>query len=425
MVMSGGTSSGRGLGVDRFYSPPAVRRQLEQQRQQQQQQQEATLQRPVKAKPKPATPHFMAAAAIDRPVVENRAESDDSSKPSLSSSSTSSSASHSPSPSPPPRSMPPVANLDRFLESTTPMVPPQHLHVKGRGRRTFDGVESRPYFSLGDLWESFKEWSAYGAGVPLVLNSGDCVVQYYVPYLSAIQLYTDASRTTLRSRQPGEESDARMYQGTSSDVSSESEAERAVRKRRDSSTTTNHKDQNGLVGEENGVCQQTMLPVFEYLEHNPPYGREPLADKISLLANKFPQLKTYRSYDLLPTSWFSVAWYPIYRIPTGPTLRDLDACFLSFHTLSTPLKNSFNGHSELNDSCRVREDNDFTQMSAKLSLPVLGLASYKLKGSIWTNRSLYEQQRASSLLQDAENWLQLRKVDHPDFRFFLSHYNTS
>ncbi|KAI0485890.1 hypothetical protein KFK09_029461 [Dendrobium nobile] len=294
----------------------------------------------------------MAAAAIDRPVVENGAESDDSSKPSLSSSSSSSSASHSPSPSPPPppRSMPPVANLDRFLEYTTPMVPPQHLHV---------------------------------------------------------------------------ESDARMYQGTSSDVSSESEAERAVRKRRDSSTTTSHKDQNGLVGEENGVCQQTMLPVFEYLEHNPPYGREPLADKISLLANKFPQLKTYRSYDLLPTSWFSVAWYPIYRIPTGPTLRDLDACFLSFHTLSTPLKNSCNGHSELNDSCRVREANDFTQISAKLSLPVLGLASYKLKGSIWTNRSLYEQQRASSLLQDAENWLQLRKVDHPDFRFFLSHYNTS
>ncbi|KAH0461388.1 hypothetical protein IEQ34_008963 [Dendrobium chrysotoxum] len=404
MVMSGGTSSGRGLGVDRFYSPPAVRRQLEQQRQQQLQQ-EATLQRPVKAKPKPATPHFMAAAAIDRPVVENRAESDDSSKPSLSSSS-SSSASHSPSPSPPPRSMPPVANLDRFLEFTTPMVPPQHLHVKGRGWRTFDGVELRPYFSLGDLWESFKEWSAYGAGVPLVLNSGDCVVQYYVPYLSAIQLYTDVSRTTLRSRQPGEESDARMYQGTSSDVSSESEAERAVRKRRDSSTTTSHKDQNGLVGEENGVCQQTMLPI-------------------SQLANKFPQLKTYRSYDLLPTSWFSVAWYPIYRIPTGPTLRDLDACFLSFHTLSTPLKNSCNGHSELNDSCRVREATDFTQMSAKLSLPALGLASYKLKGSIWTNRSLYEQQRASSLLQDAENWLQLRKVDHPDFRFFLSHYNTS
>lgn len=29
--------------------------------------------------------------------------------------------------------------------------------------------------------------------------------------------------------------------------------------------------------------------------------------------------------------------YPIYRIPTGPTLKDLDACFLTYHTLHTPL----------------------------------------------------------------------------------------
>lgn len=42
---------------------------------------------------------------------------------------------------------------------------------------------------LGDLWEAFKEWSAYGAGVPLLLNNTDGVVQYYVPYLSGIQLY--------------------------------------------------------------------------------------------------------------------------------------------------------------------------------------------------------------------------------------------
>ena len=29
--------------------------------------------------------------------------------------------------------------------------------------------------------------------------------------------------------------------------------------------------------------------------------------------------------------------YPIYRIPTGPTLKDLDACFLTYHSLHTPL----------------------------------------------------------------------------------------
>ena len=54
-----------------------------------------------------------------------------------------------------------------------------------------DGEREEPYFVLGDLWEAYRESSAYGAGVPLVLDGCDGVVQYYVPYLSAIQLYGD------------------------------------------------------------------------------------------------------------------------------------------------------------------------------------------------------------------------------------------
>lgn len=68
-----------------------------------------------------------------------------------------------------------------------------------RGWRTCD-VEFQPYFMLGDLWESFKEWSAYGAGVPLILNASDSVVQYYVPYLSAIQIYGESIKTCAKSR---------------------------------------------------------------------------------------------------------------------------------------------------------------------------------------------------------------------------------
>lgn len=68
-----------------------------------------------------------------------------------------------------------------------------------RGWRTCD-VEFLPYYVLGDLWESFKEWSAYGAGVPLVLNEGDSAVQYYVPYLSGIQLYGDSSKASVKTR---------------------------------------------------------------------------------------------------------------------------------------------------------------------------------------------------------------------------------
>lgn len=69
-----------------------------------------------------------------------------------------------------------------------------------RGWRSSIGVDLCPYFDLRDLWESFKEWSAYGAGVPLLLNGNDAVIQYYVPYLSGIQLYVDSSRNSSRLR---------------------------------------------------------------------------------------------------------------------------------------------------------------------------------------------------------------------------------
>jgi hypothetical protein len=74
------------------------------------------------------------------------------------------------------------------------------MQTSTRGWRSSDVMNSPPYFCLGDLWDAFKEWSFYGAGVPLVLNGSDSVIQYYVPYLSAIQLYADPSRLSARSR---------------------------------------------------------------------------------------------------------------------------------------------------------------------------------------------------------------------------------
>lgn len=86
-----------------------------------------------------------------------------------------------------------------------------------------------------------------------------------------------------------------------------------------------------------GTRSNRQGPIFEYFEHDPPYSREPLADKvssflsevsslqmpylcfnnlrinvlsqISVLAHRFPGLKTYKSCDLLCASWISVAWY--------------------------------------------------------------------------------------------------------------------
>jgi hypothetical protein len=155
--------------------------------------------------------------------------------------------------------------------------------------------------------------------------------------------------------------------------------------------------------------------------------------------------------------------YPIYRIPTGPTLKDLDACFLTFHYLSTPSKGMFHlllvsslflhQISSLILCCGVSfpffssfdliaipfPDTDPStppcpnlgglncnmNAAGKLTLPVFGLASYKLKSSIWSSNRPEEQQLAASLTQTADDWLRHRQVYHPDFRFFLTHFNTA
>ncbi|KDP27870.1 hypothetical protein JCGZ_18950 [Jatropha curcas] len=412
MSGSGGVSIARARGESRFYVSPAMRKQQQQQQQQLQQQQQTQQQRPSISKNSTAE-------------MEKRADSDQCG--SLSSSSSMSNCSVSGRIGSDVNS----TNLDRFLEYTAPVVPAQYFPKTSiRGWRTREPeAEFHPYFVLGDLWESFKEWSAYGAGVPLVLNGSETVMQYYVPYLSGIQLYIDPSRPSPRLRRPGDESDADSSRETSSDGSSDYGADRVVNNGfRGHLTQQNIADANiqslnrlslrnkPLRGSSSDECEISNPPgqlIFEYMEHASPFTRQPLADKISVLASQFPGLRTYRSCDLSPSSWLSVAWYPIYRIPMGPTLQNLDACFLTFHSLSPPFQ-SLNNDGSLRDiSC--------ADLSFKLRLPILGLASYKFKVSFWYPNGVYECQKVNSLLWAADNWLRRLQVNHPDYTFFASH----
>ncbi|RLM92377.1 hypothetical protein C2845_PM08G11290 [Panicum miliaceum] len=92
---------------------------------------------------------------------------------------------------PPTPPAPAATNLESFIASTAVRVPARrHPRTGARGRGPGAGGHGEaPYYVLADLWDAFGEWSAYGAGVPLLLNGTDGVVQYYVPFLSAIQLY--------------------------------------------------------------------------------------------------------------------------------------------------------------------------------------------------------------------------------------------
>ncbi|MBA0800054.1 hypothetical protein Gohar_010518 [Gossypium harknessii] len=463
MSGSGGVSIARSRGGEsRFYNPPPMRKQQQLQQQQQQQQMTTTTMQRREQRP----------PSISKGSTEKRTDHEDCATLLPSSSSSSSSANNSSK-----TNDDNSTNLDRFLEFTTPVVSAQYLpktSIRGcRGQER--GLECPPYFALKDLWESFKEWSAYGAGVPLLLNGSDSVMQYYVPYLSGIQLYVDPSRpyprqrvTVIRNsflliwrvvlleshlmvdccvehagyvvsfsnpslnRMPGEESDTESSRETSSDGS---DSDYGVARRannivpgswnqldiadaniqRLNTLSLRNRPFGGSSSDESDTCNPLGQLIFEYLEHDQPFSREPLADKISVLASQFPALRTYRSCDLSPSSWISVAWYPIYRIPMGPTLQNLDACFLTYHSLSTPLP-SGNGTDGLPfRGFNVREFHD-ADMSLKLPLPTFGLAFYKFKVSVWNPDGVNESQKANSLLQAADNWLRLLQVNHPDFR---------
>lgn len=321
----------------------------------------------------------------------------------------------------------PLCNLERFLESVTPSIPAQHPSKRTmRGWRTSD-VEYRPYFVLGDLWESFKEWSAYGAGVPLILDDTDSVIQYYVPYLSGIQIYGDPLKPSMKSRQPAEDSESDT-RDSSSDASSDYEHERGSlhysrgkqsnhypnsdicrRMNHLSMNDHHHTLQEGFSSDDSDSTSTQGGLLFEYLERNQPWGREPLTDKIFDLARCFPELNSLRSCDLLSSSWLSVAWYPIYRIPMGPTLKDLDACFLTFHSLHTPMAGNQCEHPPVVSYLNGTDGNLI------VSLPVFGLASYKFKPDLWVPN---ERPLVSDLLLTAEKWLTKLQVNHPDYLFF-------
>ncbi|KAL0323419.1 UNVERIFIED_CONTAM: hypothetical protein Sangu_1961200 [Sesamum angustifolium] len=93
--------------------------------------------------------------------------------------------------------------------------------------------------------------------------------------------------------------------------------------------------------------------------------------------------------------------YPIYRIPVGPTLQNVDACFLTFHSLAKP----------------VTSGEGTLDAGSKLSLPTFGLVSYKFKVSDWDGNGVQEGQKINSLLRAADNWLRLLQTASALWRY--------
>ena len=299
-----------------------------------------------------------------------------------------------------------ASNIEAFVASATP------VFVARRGRAEETSSSSSSY-ALKDLWASFVEPSAFGAEVPLRLQEGLDVSQYYVPFLSGMQLFT-------RGREDGEddakEDDQRMASAGS------------VRVRPGG----------------------TRL-IFEFFEKASPYTRASLSDTIRGIMEEQPELAELTSDDLAPSSWMSVAWYPIYRIPQGTMLHDVQGCFLTYHALyvgelrdgdiACPLPPKMSNLVEQLIDERVTKtkenatfgvfdggdakdaDADEKNASSSFTVRVLrpfGLSMYKMQGDVWAaNETTTEWM--NKLMDGAYTWLRMRKTVHPDYEFF-SHF---
>ncbi|XP_008802604.1 uncharacterized protein LOC103716400 [Phoenix dactylifera] len=300
------------------------------------------------------------------------------------------------------------SNLQCFLTRTTPSVPSHSLPktcFRDLNSLWHPVIKDRiEYFTLKDLWDQYTEWSVYGAGVPVVLNNGETVVQYYVPYLSAIQIYTSKSPVASRNMLEESESDS---------CSDDSESEKLSRSwdavsddfDQDASPTREH------LGH---LC-------FQYIEYGAPYVRLPLADKVAELARTYPGLMTLKSVELSPASWMSVAWYPIYHIPARRNVKDLSACFLTYHTISSAFQDNMVGDMEKDVHFTTENGLELKKWSNCITLSPFGLATYKVQGNIWTNPECADHERIRNLYSAAASWLRQLGVHHHDFDFFTTH----
>ncbi|PSR89140.1 Pyridoxine/pyridoxamine 5'-phosphate oxidase [Actinidia chinensis var. chinensis] len=289
--------------------------------------------------------------------------------------------------------------------------------------------DTMEYFTLGDMWEFYNEWSAYGVGTPVVLNDGDTLVQYYVPYLSAIQIYTNKSSPSLI-RSTREDNDVGECEVEF--WSDDSESDKLSRSL--SNNSSKGWDATSLDSSVDHEASWTMRDrlghlYFQYYETCSPYWRIPLVDRITEFAHNYPGLGTLKSVDLSPASWMAIAWYPIYHIPTKGNVKDLSTCFLTFHTLSSSFQDTTaDDDSDVGKDIHCSEVVDEilggkskTKGSGEIYLPPFGLATYKMQGNLWINPEASDHERLIYLHSAADSWLKQLNVQHHDFMFYTSH----
>ncbi|XP_060204316.1 uncharacterized protein LOC132632407 [Lycium barbarum] len=347
----------------------------------------------------------------------------------------------------------PAAEFEKLLHSASPAICPsasiQTCQVCSRSQATNASLcrHEIPNVSLKNLWQWYEKQGSYGLEVKAE-DHGDArqcgrdhfeFRAYFVPYLSAIQLFKDHRSHTMHNDYKVSESSPNVELRSIFSVlvpqPSSSLLQKSSLSDSGSSSGCSNGDLHHLTDE--FKLSDDMELLFEYFESEQPQRRRPLFETIQQLvsgdglsncrSHGDPSiLHTVSLHDLHPHSWFSVAWYPIYRIPDG----NLRAAFLTYHSL---------GHFIHKDQTLKAHSVDACVVS-----PIVGLQSYNAQGECWfqprqSADNLTEQSLDTDLhtvLRDRLRTLEqtasimsraVTKIGndtlvnkHPDYEFFLS-----
>ncbi|XP_061988168.1 uncharacterized protein LOC133706647 isoform X2 [Rosa rugosa] len=366
----------------------------------------------------------------------------------------------------------PIAEFERLLYYSSPVIHQSPSHTSCHTCCSWNQVDQVGGVSLcrhetlnitlGCLWEWYEKYGSYGLeiraeepGSPKRLGADRLAFRaYFVPYLSGIQLFRNGRSTGTRdidnrlhnhqvlsacwsgeiSRKSSSIGSLPIYSLLFSHLDCKEDAvipplvnELGIREAFAKDVTVQSADTTGF---------SDLELLLEYFEYEQPQQRRPLYDKIKELVrgDGHSHSKVYGDpttldsinlNDLHPRSWYSVAWYPIYRIPDG----NFRAAFLTYHSLGCLVRRNANFESRSVDDCIVS--------------PVVGLQSYNAQSECWfqLRPSAPAQTTLSNLnpceileerlrtLEETASLMSRAVVSkgsmtsvnrHPDYEFFLS-----
>ncbi|XP_034899011.1 uncharacterized protein [Populus alba] len=230
----------------------------------------------------------------------------------------------------------PIAEFERFLHLSSPVInfPSLSCCQTCLDDRLVGASLCRheiPNIPLGCIWKWYEEHGNYGLEVRAEecenSNSGGfdhfSFHGYFVPFLSAVQLSKNHSSQPINNKNSAH--DHEISDTYKASVSSENSN---VGHLPIFSLLIPQPRTTAVAQSVDLTCSDGAELRFEYFESEQPQQRRPLYEKIQELArgDASSRYKMYGDptnlaslnlHDLHPRSWYSVAWYPIYRIPDG------------------------------------------------------------------------------------------------------------